>query len=377
MPSLTCRGLTLLMSALAVAGQAAFAFALAGGGTAVGVPGLGTLHPALVSTAALSALVSLASAALAVVMATRRDPGPGARPMGLALAAWAYVLAYPGVVLLLSPGADSSLHGIFDSHFLLVEAVGLAALIRFTALFPSPLEAEALRDPRTLPPGLGILQRFRRWLLRPSAPWIAGVAAALACTALNAALGRPAQDAALLPLADALRLGALTVVVLNLRRSWLGSGGIGRTRTTWVVLGFAVLAGTVGVVLGGNVLSAVTGWEVPGVNWRSVVLHLGVMGLLWGSAMGILYSGDADPAPLVRGVAVLATAGTLALFLAAGLESLLSSGGPTHFSLPRGSGTLLAALTMALVYGRTRRPLEGLLRQGAPAEPDPPMGAGR
>ncbi len=43
--------------------------------------------------------------------------------------------------------------------------------------------------------------------------------------------------------------------------------------------------------------------------------------------------------------------------------------------MPRGTGTFLAVVAMALVYGRTRRPLEGFLRQTL-VEPAPPMGAG-
>jgi hypothetical protein len=374
--SLTYRGLTLLLSALAVAGQVALVEAVFGRGLGVGSPSLGSMRPALLSTVVMGAVVSLASAVLGMTMAFRRDARRGAPPMGLALAVWAYLLAYSGIVVLMSPPPESPLHAPFEGHFLLVEALGLAALLRFTAQFPSPLAAASLRDPATLPLGSRTIQGFRRWLLRPYAPWLAGILSAALCMATNAARGRPVQDAALLPLVDVFRLGALALVVLNLRRAFLASDQAGRTRITWLVLGFALLVGSVGLILGGNVLSAVTGWEIPAFNWRPVVLHLGVIGLLWGGAMGVLYQGRAQPAPAVRSVAVLVGMGTLALFLAAGLEMLLSRGGPAHFSLPRGTGTFLAMVAMALVYGRTRRPLDGFLRQ-ARGDTAPPMAAGR
>jgi len=55
---------------------------------------------------------------------------------------------------------------------------------------------------------------------------------------------------------------------------------------------------------------------------------------------------------------------------------LVSPGGPAHFSMPRGTGTFLAVVVMALVYGRTRRPLDGFLRQ-AWVDAAPPMAAER
>jgi hypothetical protein len=279
------------------------------------------------------------------------------------MAVWAYLLAYSGMVILVSPAADSSLRWIFDAHFLLVEALGLAALIRFTALFPEPLRPGMLRDPRTLAPGLRAAQRFRIRLLGPAAPWVAGTAAAVLTIGVNAALGRSIQNAALLPLADLLRLGALTVVVLNLRRAFFSAPPAGRTRVTWVALGFTVLVGAVGLVLGGNVLTAVTGWAAPRLNWRPIILHLGVIGLLSGTAMGVTYAGRVDPAPLVRRVAVVLGMATVMLFLAAGLEMLLSGGVSALFVLPHGAGTLLAVVVMLVVYRRSQRPLEAFLSQ--------------
>jgi hypothetical protein len=332
-------------------------------GVGLGTISLGVVRPALLSAVVTGAVVSLASAALSVAMTLRRQARPGARPMGLALAAWAYLLAYSGIVVLLAPAATSILRRPFDAHFLVVEALGLAALIRFTALFPRRLAPEDLQDPTTLPAGVAAMQRIRVWLLRPAAPWIAAVVAVAVAVAANGASGRPIEDAALLPLTDLLRLLALGLVVLNLRVSYFACAPSERVPMTWVILGFGLLVGTVGVVLGGDVLTAATGWEIPAVNWRPIVLHLGVVGLLWGSGMGVFYMGAADPGPLVRRVAVLSGMATFGLFLAAGLETLLSGAVAARFSMPGGTGTFLALVVTALVYGRTRRPLEAFLAQ--------------
>ena len=360
--ALVYRGLTVLLAALAVVGQGALLDALYLQDVGLGTLGLGAVRPALLSALVTGAVVSVLSAALGVALAVRRDDGRGSRPLGLALAVWAYLLAYSGIVVLAAPGIGSPLRRPFDAHFLLVEALGLAALIRFSALFPNPLGPEVLRDPATLPPGAATVQRMRRWFLRPAAPWIAGLLAVAATFGVNAAMRHPVEDAALLPLADLLRVVALGLVVMNLRRSYLSSDAAGRAPLTWVILGFALLVAAVGLVLGGNVLAAATGWELRGVNWRPIVLHLGVVGLLAGAGMGIFYRGAVGPGPLVRRVAVLSGMATLALFLAAGLETLLT-GAVTRFSMPSGTGTFLALVVTSLVYGRTRRPLEAFLAQ--------------
>lgn len=361
--ALVYRGLTILLAALAVLGQTALLDALFTDGVGLGTINLGAVRPALLSSVVTGAVVSLASAALAVTMAVRRGARPGAGPLGLALAVWAYLLAYSGIVVLLAPAASSPLHKPFDAHFLVVEALGLASLLRFTAIFPRPLRAADVQEPATLPAGVASLQRLRVLFLGPTTPWIGGLIAVGVAVVANALSGRPIEDAALLPLTDLLRLLALGLVVLNLRVSYLSSTPADRAPLTWVILGFGVLVATVGLVLGGNVLTAATGWEIGSVNWRPIVLHLGVVGLLWGSGMGVFYTGATDPGPLVRRLAVLSGMATFGLFLAAGLEILLSGGIAARFSMPGGTGTFLAVVVTALVYGRTRRPLESFLAQ--------------
>jgi len=373
--ALAYRGLTLLLALLAVVGQATLLDALVRRGIGIGTPGVGGVRPALLSAVITAAAVSLVAGGLGVSMALRSDPRPGTRPLGLALAVWAYLLAYSGMVVAFAPAPDASLRPFFDAHFLVVEALGLGALIRFATLFPKPLRPADVRPPSTLRAGLGAVQRARQWLLRPTAPWLAALAALVLVLVVNAAVGRHVEDAALLPLTDLMRLLALALVVVNLRRSYLLGASAERTRMTWVILGFALLAGTVALVLGGNVLAAATGWAIPGFSWRPALLHFGVIGLMWGAAMGVFYGGPADPGSLVRHVAVLAGMATLALFLAAGLEILFASGtvgAPS--SMPRGTGTLLALVVTAVVYGRTRRPLEGFLAQPW-VEPRPTMHA--
>ena len=102
---------------------------------------------------------------------------------------------------------------------------------------------------------------------------------------------------------------------------------------------------------------AVTRWEIPGLNWRPVILDLGVMGLLWGTAMAVFYDGAMRPGVFTRRMTVLFSMLTMALFLAAGMETLLVGRSP----LSPGIGTVLAALAVGILYVTARRALESML----------------
>jgi hypothetical protein len=307
------------------------------------------------------AVVTAVAVVTGLVLVFRKDGSTGAHPFGLALAAWGYMLSYSGLTILLAPGQGSLLQGPFDTHFLLVEAVGSAALLRFTAVFPAPLAPAALQDPESLHVLLRPAQRLRLWLLTPSGPWLAALGGWAVVLFANAGLGRATEDAALLGLADLFRLGALAVAVTNLRAAFVDADSAGRRALFWFVVGFTLLLGAVGALLGGNVLTMVTRWGIPGFNWRPVVLDVGVLGLIWGSAMGVVYRGPLKPGPVARRSAVFASALTVALFLAAGIESLFEGPLAARVTIPEGVGTLVAAIAVGLLYARARRPLESMI----------------
>lgn len=359
--TLAYRGLTLVLAALALLGQAVYLDALHWNALGLGRLTQGTLAPALLSAAVTGAVVTFVTAGAGVTMAFRRGGERGAHPLGLALVSWGYLLAYSGLTILLAPDPSSPWRLPFEAHFLLVEAVASAALVRFTAVFPSPLRIAALTAPEQLPVGLRTAQRGRILLLTPWGPWAAAVLGAGAVLGANAAGGGAAQDAGLNVVADAMRLGALAVVTLNLRSAFRDADLEGRRALFWFVVGFTLLLGAVGLLLGGNVLTAVTGWEIQGFNWRPVVLDLGVVGLVWGAAMGVYYAGPLRPGLVARRAGVLAGAATVALFLAAGLESLVAGVVATRITLPEGIGTVVAAVAVGLLYMNVRRPVESAL----------------
>ena len=167
---------------------------------------------------------------------------------------------------------------------------------------------------------------------------------------VNDLLGRSIADAGLNPLMDLMRFLAVGVVVVNLRRSWLGAPAEERAKMWWILVGLALLMAAIALLIGGNIFLSATGWSEPTVAWRPILLDLGLAGLLWGLWMAVFYSGAADSAAAARRVVALTA---LALTgIATGLEVLLSSALVARMSLPRGLGTAVAVVVMIVGYSR-------------------------
>ena len=349
--STVVRLLVLLAATVAAAGQVAYLDALSG--QKLGLTGTlrGELRPALLALMTAHAVVSLTTGVLAVVMAFDRSPRrQAARWLAIALAAWSYLMAYSGVTLLLRPDAGPW-RAAFEVHFLLVEAVGLAGLLRFTALYPRPLLPEALRDSASWPAVLAPVRRVTLWLLRPSAPWVAALGVSTLLIAWTVGNDRPVGDAGLHPLADLVRFGAAGLVVLNLRRSWHQATTAGRERLGWLLMGLALLLGMLLLLIGGNVLMAVTGWREPVVAWRPLLLDLGLLGFLASPAIGVRYEGSLRVVRAARRTLAVGAVIALALFFAAGLEALLSGGMLARMDMGRGFGTAVALATVLSTHG--------------------------
>jgi len=308
------------------------------------------------------AVVSVLAAVVAISLVFRRESTRGGRPLAVAVAAWAYLLAYGGIFRLLLPAQDSALRTVFEGHFLVVEALGLAGLLAFSAAFPNALTATDLGGTERLPVGLRTLHLFRTWLLRPWAPWVAALVLTGVVLGLARIVGTPVIEAALNPVMDVARFATLVAVVLNFRASWDAGEATDRVRLNWMVLGMTLLIAALALLIGGNVLISVTGWRPP-LNWRPILLNLGLLALLWGSAMAVLYDGRMNPKALVRGTATWAGLATSLLFLSAGLEALFSDTMMARISLPTGVGTLAAVGLFAWIFGATRRLVELIIDQ--------------
>ena len=319
------------------------------------------VSPALILLLTAHAIVAVVCAAFAVALVLYDGSRQGAAlGLGAALGAWSYLMAYAGLTLFRpDPGV---LRDIFEGHFLLVEMIGLGGLIRFTALFPRVLLAQELEPSPTMPAVLKPAHSVSLWMLRPNATWSIGLALLLGMWAWAVSSGDSVSDAGLSPLMDVVRFCAAGFVVVNVRRAWRFANEGDREPLTWLVVGLASLLGMLAVLIGGNVLVAVTGFPEPNVAWRPLLLDVGLIGFMAALAMSILHTGRARPGDVLLRISSVCAVTTLGLFLAAGLEALFTGGVLAHYSPRSGVGTAIATAMIVSTY----RSIVGIVQRMVP-----------
>ncbi len=295
------------------------------------------------------AVVSFVCSLLSVAMVlSERHRQEAARSLALAFGAWSYLMAYAGVTLLFRPPSPGMRREIFEAHFLLIEVVGLTGLVRFTAIFPRPLTPAELEPIPTLPRVFLPFHRASVVMRRRLAPLVAAIAVLGLLWGWTVAFDRPLSDAGLSRGMDLVRLCAAGLVVMNLRRAWSMATEGDRDGLTWVLVGLAVLLGSLSMLIGGNMLVAVTGFPEPDVAWRPILLDLGLVGFLTGISLSVLNRGRTDPARVLHLTTSVSAAVTIGLFVAAGLEALLGGDILSSVALRHGVGTAVAfAVTLS------------------------------
>jgi hypothetical protein len=355
------RVLVTLLAVLAMVAQVSYLDALSwrtlGWATPLSVPPSAPFLAVMTAHAVVSLVAGVLAIALLLHEGVRQT---AARGLGLALASWSYLTAYSAVMLLLRPD-PGAWRLFFETHFLVVELLGLVGLLRFTSLFPMSLAEQTNEVPSGLPGWLRPLHSASVWMLRPFAPWLAGALVFAALLGLTAARGQPLADAGLSPFMDVTRFAAAGLAVANLRRSWSRSESEDAVRLGWLFVALALVTGALLLLIGGNVLVAVTGWPEPDVAWRPILLDVGVIGFLVALALSVLYGGPVAPMPAARRIGAAATVGTLWLFLAAGLEALFSGGALGGSTLRTGVGTLAAFVIVVATHRGMVRSIERAL----------------
>ena len=356
------RVLVTLLAVVATVAQVSYLDALGWHVLGLTPPMTAQMRPPFLTLMTAHAVVSLVAGSLAVALVLHEGRRQAAaRGLGLALGSWSYLTAYSGVTLMLRPD-PGALRSVFEGHFLAVEVIGLVGLLRFTSLFPRSLAEQTIEAPPSLPPALRPFHLASVWMLRPFAPWASGTVTVVILWGITLARGLGVGDAGLSPLMDVVRFTAAGLVVLNLKRSWGRATGEEAGRIAWLLVGLAFVTGALLLLIGGNVLMAVTGWQEPVFPWRPLLLDVGLLGFLVALALGILYSGTLEATLASRRIGAAATVTTLGLFLAAGLEALFT-GGLTGFSLRTGVGTLLAFVIVVSTHRGLMRSLERTFTQ--------------
>ncbi len=332
-----------ILAIAALVGQVAYVDALTWQAIVPGLSAVAEARFTVVTVVVAHALVSVVSGGLAIALVLRRShESSGAPELALAIGAWAYLLAYPGIVVLLRPD-PGALRVAFEAHFLVIETLGLVALLRFTSLFPAPYTGVGSVEEAQGSAPARLLRSFRAALHRPTVAWLAALFVPIALVGLTVSRGTPVADAALHPLMDVFRIAVAVAVVLNLRDSWTAARTEDRGALAWLLAALSLLLASVLLVICGNILLSATAWSDPPLAWRAILLDLGVLGFVAGLAASRLGPPEVDPLRIARRIIVGTALTVVTLISATILEVLLSSGIFGPVALPPGLGAAIAA----------------------------------
>ncbi len=358
----TALRVTVILLALAgIAGQVSFLDAVSGHtlGLTDNMAGRVATHTLVVLVA--DALVTFVCATLAIKLALdERYRQEASRYLALTFAAWSYFTAMGGLTLLFRPATPGLQRELFEAHFLVVELIGLVGIVRFSSIYPRELGPEELVPEEAVSPWL--LPFHRGWLAMRGrkAPWIVAATAFGIIWGSTSLSGRPLSAAVLSPFMHVVRILGAWLVVMNLSRAWRCATEGDRDGLLWLVVALVGVLAAVLVLIGGNVLVAVTGFPEPTVAWRQVLVDAGSVAFLWGVAMAVLHRPASDPGAIILRTTAIAASLAAGLFLAAGLEALFS-GSVSPFSLRPGIGTAISFAVILSTHSSLARLIKRML----------------
>jgi hypothetical protein len=345
-----------------------------------------------VGSIVVTVLAALAGSVLALTLVTRSWQRPGVRSLALFLAAvstlWGSILR---LIEITTTGSDIQIQLQASNRielFVLATSVivASASFLRFSALFPSPIDAAALPPARRF----RLLRRARVALLRSGPVWVtSGIAL---CVMLGygpvaqrvlalVITGAPPTESILADNATVRRAWIVGLVVVTVAtmlvmpvtamivgmRNLLAGYGVSdteeRRRLLWLVAGTSIAGWMILVPLLGIPIMALTSLSI---DWLSYLA-----GLLWvfapavlvcAVAAAIFYSGAVDPALVLKRSTIYGILGAAAFVVFTALESVLSNVFEATLGLPGLAGSITAGCVAAGLMVPVRNRLAKLSR---------------
>lgn len=306
----------------------------------------------------------LAAAGIALALVWRAWGSRAARTLAVFLGA--FCLYNGGLGLLRALQAMSPARGelAYDVVFAGAVAIGLGALVRFSALFPGPPHASAAAEaPEAADGGEGRLHRVLRKLRGRSGEAGPVMIVAGAAWLLMAAGGIFDWDALIgagLALELVLPLG-FAVASLNLWTAYREAGPADRAKIFWVAEGVVLLFLGLFLPVSLDATLEVLGGNLPQwVHWYGVDVSLwGFVGCL---AIAVFGRGAVHSDLVFRSTTMAGALTVLALFAFAGFENLVTDLVFARIGLPAAVGTWVAGGLVAVLLNPVYRWMERRLR---------------
>jgi hypothetical protein len=275
----------------------------------------------------LTLAIVLAGSALAGALLLRSACTPEGRAITTFLACLVYLTAaIEPIHQLIARFALGSLASTAVSFTIpLSLLLGLAALLRFSSVFPVQLDHSLLSGER-------ILRRPRTALLKPRTVWFTAIGIAVAAQASllivqQLRIAVPALTSFSFPLHQliviVLLMLGMVMGVANLRAGYGAADAAGRRRVYWVMEG--LLAGTVIVVFASllKTFALVTGSPAWVEGWYPLSFFAALLVVIASLGFAMLYAGALDPLLAIRRTAVTGLVGVAMVFIFAVTQQLV------------------------------------------------------
>lgn len=343
-------------------------------GQPISIPVTGIAYLVLTSTVVFTASL------LAMALLLRSASTPEGRALAIFLACLVYVTAALESIFTLRQKHQLHwlLDGGLDVTIPLSALLGLAALLRFSSLFPLRLRAEQIA-------GQAILPRLRTRLLDPRFIWPLAIGLALGIQVMLVAVVRlrdvvPVLGGAGFPLHHlamvVLVLGSLSMGVANLHTAYGAADAEGRRRVFWVMEG--LLAGTLILLLASAIklVGLTTGYATWFAPWYPLSFILALVVIIAFLGVAMFYVGALDPLLAIRRTATTGMLGLAMVFIFALTQQLVHEYLVNWLSLSDRVGGMLTggivALSFEPVQSRMNRAVTGWMKKEKVAPADAP-----
>jgi hypothetical protein len=258
---------------------------------------------------------TIAAAVLAVALAWRRSAQSGTFPLAIFLALLASFFSHDA---LYRWAAQADLSQRTTEWIDLTAPAALifmtASLVRFSAVFPQPLDATAVRS-------RGSLGALRRAALSPRPVWTTA-AALMGVIVIASALGGDSAPRYVRPFTLPVIVAALLISVGNVRLGYRAADLAGRRRMFWVMEGFLLMGGVIALATVVRIARLLVGAPSPQSGlWFAAPALLAFFLLLVCLIIAMFFSGALDPTLALQRTAVYGVVGIALVFLFTAVES--------------------------------------------------------